>query len=135
MHRNVAAAFFIVASTVSSSAGELGEPRYFVKAWLQMADRSFEHSTGWCDGKDDCFMPIGEHMIQLRNMSASFYSLSFWNGPSQQDACCVTRTGFPTLRLWSGRPRVVPLYYTPRISGDPGQIPFGKLVIAVEYLG
>ncbi len=135
MRRNFATAFIIAASTVSAFAGEPREPRYFVKAWLQMANRSFEHTTGWCGGEDDCFVPIGEHVIRLREMTASSYSLSFWTDPSQQDACCVTRTGFPALRLWSGRPRVVPLYYTPRISGDPGRTPFGKLVIAVEYLG
>jgi hypothetical protein len=135
MRRSLATAFLIAASTISASAGERGEPQYFVKAWLQMPDRSFEHTSGWCDGEDDCFVPIGEHVIQLRDMSASSYSFSFWNDPTQQDACCVSHTGFPTLRLWSGRPRVVPLYYTPRVSGDPGQILFGNLVIAVEYLG
>ncbi|WP_345774917.1 hypothetical protein [Sinorhizobium prairiense] len=135
MRRSLATAFLIAASTISASAGERGEPQYFVKAWLQMPDRSFEQTSGWCDGEDDCFVPIGEHVIQLRDMSASSYTFSFWNAPSQQDACCVSHTGFPTLRLWSGRPRVVPLYYTPRVSGDPGQILFGNLVIAVEYLG
>lgn len=45
MRRNFATAFIIAASTVSAFAGEPREPRYFVKAWLQMANRSFEHTN------------------------------------------------------------------------------------------
>ncbi len=135
MRQIFATAFLIAASAVPAFAEEPGEPRYFVKAWLQKADRTFDHTTGWCDGEYDCLVPIAEHAIELRNLSGSVYSLTFLAAPSEQENCCVTRTGSPTLNLWSGHPRVVPLYYTPKSLGDSGRIPFGRLIIAVEYLG
>lgn len=133
MNQIFATILLAAASTLPSIAAETGEPRYFVKAWLEKANRSFEHTTGWCDEKDRCFVPIVEHIIELRDLTSSSYRLKFWSDPWEEEPCCISRTGSSELDLWSGHPRVVPLYYTPK-AGDRGVIPFGKLIIAVEDL-
>lgn len=118
MNQIFATILLAAASTLPSIAAETGEPRYFVKA---------------CDEKDRCFVPIVEHIIELRDLTSSSYRLKFWSDPWEEEPCCISRTGSSELDLWSGHPRVVPLYYTPK-AGDRGVIPFGKLIIAVEDL-
>jgi hypothetical protein len=55
MRHIFAAAIVIAASTAYAFAGgQSGKPRYFVKAWLQKTDKSFEHTTGWCDESYRC---------------------------------------------------------------------------------
>jgi hypothetical protein len=115
MRQIFAAAIFIAASTACASAGQSGNPRYFVKAWLQKADRTFEHTTNWCDDKYRCFVPIAEHMIELRDLSDPSYSLSFRFDPSEDGPCCVFHNGFSDVPLERGYPRVAPLYYRPEI--------------------
>ncbi|OAP49048.1 hypothetical protein [Sinorhizobium americanum] len=134
MRQIFAAAILIAASTACAFAGQSGKPRYFVKAWLQKANRSFVHTTSWCDARYRCYVPIAEHMIELRDLSDPSYSLSFRSDPPKDRPCCVFRNGFSDLRLERGYPRVAPLFYRPEIWNCKGVTPFGKLVIVVEDL-
>ncbi|ACP25673.1 hypothetical protein NGR_c19090 [Sinorhizobium fredii NGR234] len=133
--RRILAAFLIAATTASAApAGQSGKPQYFVKAWLQKADKTFEHTTSWCGENYRCFIPIGDHMIELRELSRSNYTLIFTSDPSEEVPCCVFRNGSREARLESAYPRVASLYFRPETWGDEGINAFGKLIIVVEDL-
>ncbi|WEX86712.1 hypothetical protein PZN02_003032 [Sinorhizobium garamanticum] len=116
------------------AAGQTGEPHYFVKAWLQNADKSFEHTTGWCDGSYFCSLTIGEYAIELREVSSFGYVLAFSSAPFEPTPCCVFKDGRSEARLSGGRPHVRTLYYTPPETGAKGAAEFGKIIILVEGL-
>ncbi|ASY69338.1 hypothetical protein [Sinorhizobium fredii] len=133
--RPLLAAFLMAASLAPAfAANQSGEPRYFVKAWLQKADKSFEHATGWCDGNDLCLLPIAEHMIELREVSGDSYLLSFKSAPPEPKPCCIFRDGSFQIWLRSGSPRVAVLFYPPYKRGEVRVTQFGRLIIAVEVL-
>lgn len=131
----LAAAFLIAASVPPAfGASQSGEPRYFVKAWLQKADKSFEHATGWCDGSYLCLLPIAEHLIELREVSGDSYLLSFKSAPPEPKPCCIFRDGSFQIWLRSGSPRVAVLFYPPYGRGEVRGTQFGRLIIVVEDL-
>lgn len=57
-HIIIAACLATACVTPALAQGQRGEPRYFVKAWLQKADKSFEHTTAWCDNSYRCLVPV-----------------------------------------------------------------------------
>ncbi|AWI57625.1 hypothetical protein AB395_00001971 [Sinorhizobium fredii CCBAU 45436] len=133
--RRILAVLLIAATTASAAAaGQSGKPRYFVKAWLQKADKTFEHTTIWCGPDQHCLVPIGEDMIELRELSGSSYHLRFISASSEDTPCCVFRNGSREARLESEYPRVATLYYRPEILGGRGVTKFGRLIIVVEDL-
>ncbi|WP_331374724.1 hypothetical protein [Sinorhizobium chiapasense] len=136
MLKFIATTLLAAASAVSAfAAGQTGKPQYFVKAWLQKADKSFEHTTGWCDGSYFCTLEIGDHTVKLREIGHFRYFLSFETAPSERERCCLFADGTAETVVKTGRPHVETLYDSAAdVAARGNPVEFGKIIILVEDL-
>ena len=115
----------------ASAAGQFGEPRYLVKAFLLKADKTFDHATNWCGNENICTLTVGDYEIGLRFfMGYGSYRLrvaSSWDG---DNPCCFFADGTYETSVASLRPHAEVLYY----KTGAGRSKLGTLYIALESL-
>ncbi|MDK1373380.1 MULTISPECIES: hypothetical protein [unclassified Sinorhizobium] len=137
MLKFIATTFLAAASAVSAfAAGQSGEPRYLIKAWIQKYDKSFVHATGWCGTGYLCTLKVGEYDIRIRFfLSGESYRLSVRAAPDDPAACCVFANRSEEVFVSGGSPHAEKLYFElPDALADKGRVEFGTLFIALEDL-
>ena len=131
------AAFLIAASfSPAFAAGQNGEPRYLVKAWIQKFDKSFEHGTSWCGNDDVCTLKVGQHEVRLHFfLTGNSYRLSVYADPDDPAPCCVFADRTEEAFIDGGTPHTEVLYYrVPLELAHKGPVEFGTIYIALEDL-
>ncbi|WP_429807264.1 hypothetical protein [Ensifer sp. B1-9] len=114
----------------ASAAGQFGEPRYLVKAFLLKADKTFDHATNWCGNESVCTFTVGDYEVGLDLfMSGKSYRLrvASWDG---DNPCCYFANGSDETSVASVRPHAEVLYY----KTGAGRSKLGTLYIALESL-
>lgn len=100
--------FVLIAGSAAFAfaAGQTGDPRYLVKAWIQKFDKSFEHATGWCGSHDICTLKVGEHEVRLHFfLTGDSYRLSVQADADDPAACCVFADKTEEAFISGGNPR------------------------------
>lgn len=137
MLKIIATTLLAAASAIPAfAAGQTGEPRYLLKAWIQKYDKSFVHATGWCGADDLCTLQVGEHDVRIRFfLSGDSYRLSVRAAPEDPAACCVFANRSEEVFVGGGSPHAEKLYFQlPDALADKGRVEFGTLFIALEDL-